>query len=112
VQVVDHSAANTYPIIADPKFEWWMWLPTVKTTRAETKRLRGVGAGAKGAGGAATACSGFVKVAGVAGAVLCGANIISIMYNASKAYYAGKCSRLLIGPGVIGSIAYKDSYCK
>ncbi len=37
---------------------------------------------------------------------------ISIAYNANWIYNSGKCSRLLIGPGVIGSVAYKDSYCR
>ncbi len=55
---------------------------------------------------------GFVSFAGIAGAVICGANIVSIMYNATNAYNAGKCSQPLIGPGATGTVAYKDSYCK
>lgn len=29
-----------------------------------------------------------------------------------NSYNSGKCSQLLIGPGVIGTMAYKDSYCR
>jgi len=114
-QVIDFTEATAFPVVADPQFEWYMALPTVKTTRAETRQLMGLGAGPTGPGGAAKACGALLKVAGPAGiaaAGLCAVNIVSIMYNATKAYNAGQCARLLIGPGVIGTIPYKDGYCR
>lgn len=114
-QVIDFTEASAFPVVADPQFEWYMALPTVKTTRAETRQLMGLGAGPTGPGGAAKACGALLKVAGPAGiaaAGLCAVNVVSIMYNATKAYSAGQCARLLIGPGVIGTIPYKDSYCR
>ncbi|MFJ3395365.1 hypothetical protein [Leifsonia aquatica] len=114
-QVVDFTAETVFPVVADPQFEWYSGLPTVKTTRTETKQLAGIGAGPTGPGGAAKACGALLKVAGpvgIAAAALCAVNIVSIMFNASKAYNSGQCARLLIGPGVIGTISYKDSYCR
>lgn len=112
-QVIDlNDPSISYPVVADPKFVWDYMLPTVKTTRSETRQLMGVGAGPAGVGAAAKACQGYVAVAGIPGAVICGANIVSIMYNATNSYNSGKCSQLLIGPGVIGTMAYKDSYCR
>lgn len=111
-QVVDLSSTTVYPVVADPKFVWAYNLPTVKTTRSETRQLMGIGAGPAGVGSAAKACGAFVKAAGWYGGIICSANIVSIMYNATRAYNAGKCSQLLIGPGVIGTVAYKDSYCR
>lgn len=108
-QVVEHTAATAYPVAADPKFAWYGVLPSVKTTRSETSQLRGIGAGATGA---AKYCAAFIKAAGIAGAVLCTANSISIMVNANRIYAEGKCAQLLIGPGAIGTIGYKDSYCR
>ncbi|WP_369963054.1 hypothetical protein [Leifsonia sp. EB34] len=115
VQVIDFTEATAFPVVTDPQFEWYMAIPTVKTTRAETRELMGLGGGPSGPGGAAKACGALLKVAGPAGiaaAGLCAINIVSIMYNATNAYNSGQCARLLIGPGVIGTIPYKDSYCR
>ncbi len=110
VQVIDHHSGQiSYPIVADPKFVWEGILPAVKTTRAETKDLAAIGATALGP---SKACSKFVTAAGIVGAALCAANSASIMVNATRIYYAGKCAELLIGPGVIATVEYKDSYCK
>ncbi|MGO4594407.1 hypothetical protein AB4Z18_11365 [Leifsonia sp. 2TAF2] len=111
-QVVDLASASAFPVVADPQFAWHLLLPSVKTNRSETKQLTGIGAGPAGVGAAAKACSAVVKVAGAVGATLCGLNVVSIMFNASKAWYDGKCAQLLIGPGVIGTIPYKDGYCR
>ncbi|WP_431247150.1 hypothetical protein [Leifsonia xyli] len=114
-QVVDFNPETAFPVVADPQFAWYWGLPGVKTTRAETRQLMGIGAGPTGPGGAAKACGALLKVAGPAGiaaAGLCAINIVSIMYNATKAYNAGQCAWLLISPGVIGTVPYKDSYCR
>lgn len=109
-QIVDHTTAGiTYPVVADPKFVWHGILPSVQLTRVETAALRGVGAGAVGPN---KACAAYVSAAGIAGAILCGANIISIMYNATRIYASGACAQLLIGPGVIGTISYRGGYCR
>jgi hypothetical protein len=109
-QIIDHTAAGiAYPVVADPQFVWHGVLPSVKLTRGETAALRGIGAGAAGPN---KACAAYVSAAGVAGAVLCGANIVSIMYNATRIYADGACAQLLIGPGVIGTISYRGGYCK
>lgn len=111
IQHVAHRESDaTYPIVADPKFAWAGVLPSVQLTRAETGALRGVGATA--AGRATNACRGFVAAAGPAGGVLCGLNTISIMYNANRIYNQGKCAQLIIGPGVISTIAYRGGYCR
>ncbi|MGH1549657.1 hypothetical protein ACRAWB_10990 [Leifsonia poae] len=114
-QVVEFAPQTAFPVVADPQFAWYWGLPGVKTTRAETRQLMGIGAGPTGPGGAAKACGALLKMAGpvgVAAAVLCGINAVSIMYNATKAYNAGQCAHLLISPGVIGTVPYKDSYCR
>ena len=110
VQYVDHDQAGTaYPVVADPKFAWEGVLPTIKTTRNETSLLR---TAILGANGVKTHCTSLGAKVGLAIGVLCAVNSISIAYNAAWIYNAGKCSQLLIGPGVIGSVAYKDSYCR
>lgn len=110
VQYVEHNRPGvSYPVVADPKFAWEGVLPTIKTTRTETSLLRGL---ALGASGVKTYCTNIGAKVGLAIGVLCALNSFSISYNASWIYNAGKCSQLLIGPGVIGSVAYKDSYCK
>lgn len=111
IQHIAHRERGvTYPVVADPKFAWAGVLPSVQLTRAETSALRGVGATA--AGKATNACRGFVAAAGPAGGVLCGLNIVSIMYNANRIFNEGKCAQLLIGPGVISTIAYSGGYCR
>lgn len=62
--------------------------------------------------GMATVCGWVGRYTGYIGGVLCGANAVSIIINSQRAYNAGKCEELLIGPGVIGSLAYSGGYCK
>ncbi|RYF52639.1 MAG: hypothetical protein EOO27_28105 [Comamonadaceae bacterium] len=108
VQYVNHKRPGVaYPVVADPKFAWYGVLPSIKTTRAETYALRT----ATTPSGLAF-CTKLGTKAGIAIGVLCAVNAVSIAINAGRIYAAGKCSQLIIGPGVIGSIAYKDAYCK
>lgn len=110
VQYIEHNRPDVaYPVVADPKFAWYGVLPSIKTTRGETSLLRGL---ALGASGVKTYCTSIGAKVGLAIGFLCAVNSISISYNANWIYNAGKCSQLLIGPGVIGSVAYKDSYCR
>lgn len=108
VQYVDHNHSEvSYPVVADPQFAWYGVLPSIKTTRGETKTLRS----AATPGGLA-ACTKMGASVGLAIGVLCAVNAASIAWNAGLAYNSGKCSQLLIGPGVIGTVAYKDNYCR
>jgi hypothetical protein len=104
-QVVEHNAATSYPVVADPAFVWEMGLPAVKLNRSETKTAMTMT-------GMATVCGWVGRLTGYVGGVLCGANAGSIIVNSQRAYYAGKCEELLIGPGVIGSLAYSGGYCR
>ena len=104
-QVVDFTAETAFPVVADPKFEWYWGLPTVKTTRAETLALATPVSAAK-------MCGQVGKVAGGAGVALCVLNLASISYNSQRAYWQGQCARLMFGPGVVSTIPYKDSYCR
>ncbi|WP_143465616.1 hypothetical protein [Leifsonia sp. NCR5] len=104
-QVVDHRGTANYPIVADPAFVWEMGLPSVKLNRAETKTATTMT-------GMATVCGWVTRLTGYVGGALCGANAGSILVNSQRAYNAGKCEQLLIGPGVIGSLAYSGGYCK
>ncbi|WP_143459267.1 hypothetical protein [Leifsonia sp. ALI-44-B] len=105
-QVVEHASTKVvYPVVADPKFEWFNLLPTVKLTRSETSSART-------ATGLATVCGWAARTTGYLGGAVCGLNAGSIIVNANRAYGAGKCLRLLIGPGVVGGVPYKDGYCR
>ncbi|MBW8872306.1 MAG: hypothetical protein JF618_09135 [Leifsonia sp.] len=104
-QIVDFTGDTAFPVIADPTFEWYRGLPTVKTTRAETLALATPVSAAK-------MCGQVGKVAGGAGVALCVLNLASISYNSQRAYWAGQCPRLMFGPGVVSTIPYKDSYCR
>jgi hypothetical protein len=104
-QFVDHNTTNAYPIVADPSFVWEGILPAVKLNRAETKTATTMT-------GMATVCGWVTRYTSYAGGLICGANSRSIIANSQRAYNAGKCEELLVGPGVIGSIAYSGGYCK
>jgi hypothetical protein len=105
-QVVDHRSTEVaYPVVADPKFEWFNLLPSVKLTRSETSSART-------ATGLATVCGWAARTTGYLGGAVCGLNSGSIIVNANRAYGSGKCLRLLIGPGVVGGVPYKDGYCR
>jgi hypothetical protein len=105
-QVVDHTSTKVaYPVVADPRFEWFNLLPSVKLTHSETSSART-------ATGLATVCGWAARTTGYLGGAVCGLNAGSIIVNANRAYGAGKCLRLLIGPGVVGGVPYKDGYCR
>jgi hypothetical protein len=104
-QVVEQNSTAAYPIIADPAFVWEMGLPSLKLNRSETKTATTMT-------GMATVCGMVTRYTGYVGGALCGANAGSILVNSQRAYNAGKCEQLLIGPGVIGSLAYSGGNCK
>lgn len=108
VQYVDHASVGVeYPVVADPKFEWWGVLPTVKLTRSETYQMRNAPLPAKVA-----LCVKIGMVAGVALAVPCSLSMAVLTAKAGASYAAGKCLRVIIGPGILGAVEYKDKYCR
>lgn len=108
VQYVDHTEAGVaYPVVADPKFEWQGVLPTVKLNRSETYQMRYASVPTK-----LMLCGSIGSVAGVALGVPCALSIAVLSANAGSIYAKGKCMRVLIGPGILGGVAYKDKYCK
>jgi len=108
VQHVFHRQRGvTYPVVADPKFEWWGVLPTVKLNRSDTYKMRYGSTPAK-----LSLCVALGGVAGVALAVPCAVSIAVLSAKAGTVYARGKCLRVIIGPGVLGGAEYKDSYCK
>lgn len=112
IQVVLHRSATTvYPVVADPQFSWFGVLPSITTTRSETAHLRALGI-ASATGGAATYCTNLGAKVGVAIGVLCVLNGLTIAVAANRIYSDGQCVRILIGPGILGAIGYKDRYCR
>lgn len=108
VQYVNHTDVDVaYPVVADPQFEWLGPLPTVKLTRSETYNMRYSAMPAKLA-----LCVSLGGVAGVALAAPCALSIAALSVRAGDIYASGKCLRVVIGPGILGAMDYKDSYCK
>ena len=108
VQHVYHRVPGVaYPVVADPKFEWWGGLPTVKLNRNDTYKMRYAATPAK-----LSLCVALGGPAGVALAVPCALSISVLSAKAGSVYAKGKCLRVIIGPGVLGGAEYKDSYCK
>ena len=108
VQYVHHRQKGvTYPVVADPKFEWWGGLPTVKLNRSDTYKMRYAATPAK-----LSLCIALGGPAGVALAVPCALSIAVLSAKAGTVYAKGKCLRVIIGPGVLGGAEYKDSYCR
>lgn len=108
VQYVDHRQPGVaYPVVADPKFAWMGVLPTVKLNRSETYNMR-----YSAMPGKLALCVSLGGVAGVALAVPCAASLAVLSVKAGTIYASGKCMQVLIGPGILGGVEYKDSYCK
>lgn len=108
VQYVEHTGMDvSYPVVADPRFEWLGPLPTVKLTRSETYNMRYSAMPAK-----LSLCVSLGGVAGAALAAPCALSIAALSVRAGDIYASGKCLRVVIGPGVLGAMDYKDSYCK
>jgi hypothetical protein len=108
VQYVDHARAGVeYPVVADPKFEWWGVLPSVKLTRNETYQMRYASVPAKVA-----LCVKAGNLAAVALALPCALSVAVLAVKAGSIYANRKCLRVVIGPGVLGGVEYKDKYCK
>lgn len=108
VQYVDHRQPGVaYPVVADPKFAWMGVLPTVKLNRSETYNMR-----YSAMPGKLALCVSLGGVAGVALAIPCAASLAVLSAKAGTIYASGKCMQVLIGPGILGGVEYKDSYCK
>lgn len=108
VQYVEHRGGDvSYPVVADPQFAWWGVLPTVKLTRSETYKMRYASTSTKLA-----LCVSLGGLAGVALAVPCAASLAVLSVKAGVVYASGKCLRVIIGPGILGGVEYKDSYCR
>lgn len=108
VQYVDHRQPGVaYPVVADPKFAWMGVLPTVKLNRSETYNMR-----YSAMPGKLALCVSLGGVAGVALAVPCAASLAVLSAKAGTIYASGKCMQVFVGPGILGGVEYKDSYCK
>jgi len=105
-QVVDTSSAEiVFPVVADPQFLWYSGLPAVKLNKAETKAATNMT-------GAARACGYVIQYTGPLGGVICGANILSIVYNSISNVSKNRCDLMLIGPGVVSTTYYTGGYCR
>lgn len=108
VQYVQHDRPGVaYPVVADPQFAWMGIVPTVKLNRSETYNMRYAAVSTK-----LGLCVSLGGVAGVALAVPCAASLAVLSVKAGMAYGNGKCLQVLIGPGILGGVEYKDSYCR
>lgn len=108
VQYVDHPGPGiAYPVVADPQFAWMGIVPTVKLNRSETYNMRYGSLPSKLA-----LCGTIGGVAGIAVAGPCAVSLAVLTAKAGAFYGNGNCLQVLIGPGILGGVEYKDSYCR